>query len=67
MYVTNRTDYLNTGDMYCVCMDVTELTLDRNTSVPKSVLCLFSGKGSGASIWNWASISLVLPDNMKVR
>ena len=33
-------------------IDVTELTLDRTTSVPKSVFHLFSRLGSGASIWN---------------
>ena len=36
-----------------------ELKVDRTTRVPKSVLRLSSGLGSGASIWNWASIALV--------
>ena len=48
-------------------MYVTELELDRTTSVPKSVLHLFDGLGSGASIWNWASTAVILPNETTVQ
>ena len=57
----------NTVEMAGGYIYVTELELDRTTSMPKSVLRFFGGKGSGASIWYWASTTLVLPNEMTAK